>query len=319
MLKTTKTAVSAIALLAATAAIPAHAEWQCPYFNGAYYPSVTSCPNWQWDPTGPQAQAQAAQEVAAARRAEAAAAAQARAQARAEQDAIRQQVRAEQEAIRAAKDAADRQAMAENSPNNHCRDPEVARQLIVDFNSLSTRLQAVDIEHLTTNVGTVADVSCHGVFVLTNGGRLEGNLNYSKNVAGDPIVRWVDGGIASLPELPAPAPVPVVDPAPVPPADSAVRPVSVQSAPLQGDVMFQKGLSDRTSWETWFNGLQGDQKTGAFYWAGQRSLSHQGSCQQMSAAFYDGCTAAKVRLAASDALRKSEPSYKLGWNSYTTQ
>ena len=185
-----KTTVSAIALIAALGtASAAHAEWQCPYFNFAYYPTVTSCPNWQWDAKGPQAQAQA----------KAAAAVQAREQARAE--------RAEQEKARAVQAAANQQAMAENSPNNLCRDPAVARQLITDFNRLTTWQQAVDIEHLTTNVGGTADRSCHGVFVLTNGQRLEGNVTYRKNVAGDPIVAWVDGGAASLPQV-APAPVP---------------------------------------------------------------------------------------------------------------
>jgi hypothetical protein len=258
---------------------PAHAEWQCPYFNWAYYPSVVSCPNWRWDPNGPQARVQAAQEEAAATRAKAAAAAQAREQARAEQDAIRERARAEQDAIRAAKAAADRQ----NSPNNLCRDPDVARQLITDFNSLATwQPEAVDIEHLTTNVGVTAKRNCHGIFVLTNGRRLEGNLIYRKNVAGDTIVAWVDGGAASLPEI-----APSTAPSSMPPhqvADSTAPTNDTQPAPIKGDAMFQKGLSDRTSWETWFNGLQGDQKTGAFYWTGQRSLSHPGSCQQMNSA-----------------------------------
>ena len=84
------------------------------------------------------------------------------------------------------------------------------------------------------------------------------------------------------------------------------------------DPMFQKGLIDRTNWEQWFNGLQGDEKIGAFYWSGQRSLPHPGSCEQMDAAFFNGCTEAKVRLAASDALRKTEPTYKIGWNAYVT-
>ena len=80
--------------------------------------------------------------------------------------------------------------------------------------------------------------------------------------------------------------------------------------------MFDQGLQDRTGWEQWFNNLQGDYKTGAFYWAGQRSLPHPGSSQQMNADFYRGCTDAKVKLATTEALRKSEPGYKAGWNSY---
>jgi hypothetical protein len=38
----------------------------------------------------------------------------------------------------------------------------------------------------------------------------------------------------------------------------------------------------------------------------------------MNADFYRGCTDAKVRLATTDALRKTEPTYKLGWNAPVT-
>jgi len=39
---------------------------------------------------------------------------------------------------------------------------------------------------------------------------------------------------------------------------------------------YQGGLRDRAAWEEWFNSLQGDYKTGAFYWSSQRSLPHPG-------------------------------------------
>jgi hypothetical protein len=81
--------------------------------------------------------------------------------------------------------------------------------------------------------------------------------------------------------------------------------------------MFEQGRQDRTAWEQWFNGLQGDYKTGAFYWSSQRSLPNPGSCKQMNDQFYTGCTAAKTKLAPSDVLRKSEPDYKTGWNTWT--
>jgi len=84
-----------------------------------------------------------------------------------------------------------------------------------------------------------------------------------------------------------------------------------------GAAAYQDGLHDRAAWEQWFNSLQGDYKTGAFYWASQRSLSHPGSCQQMNGDFYAGCTQAKVKLSASDTRRKSEPSYKAGWNGWS--
>jgi hypothetical protein len=99
-------------------------------------------------------------------------------------------------------------------------------------------------------------------------------------------------------EIPAatPTPTPVVAPLPT--------------------TMYHEGLADRTAWEDWFNGLQGDFKTGAFFWAGQRSLPHPGPCNQMNADFNNGCRAAKGRLATSDALRRSDPDYKRGWNAY---
>lgn len=83
------------------------------------------------------------------------------------------------------------------------------------------------------------------------------------------------------------------------------------------DPLYQKGLAARAAWEQWFSSLQGDFKTGAFYWAGQRSLAHPGSCRQMDDDFFNGCTAAKERLAVSDAMRQTEPQYKLGWNAWT--
>ena len=100
------------------------------------------------------------------------------------------------------------------------------------------------------------------------------------------------------------------------PATAASAIPAVGSLPTGPVTMYDKGLADRTAWENWFNGLQGDFKTGAFFWAGQRSLSHPQSCSHMNTDFNNGCTAAKERLATADALRKSEPDYKRGWNAY---
>jgi hypothetical protein len=86
--------------------------------------------------------------------------------------------------------------------------------------------------------------------------------------------------------------------------------------PAEGSA-YQDGLRDRAAWEQWFNGLQGDYKTGAFFWSSQRSLPKPGSCKQMNADFYAGCTDAKNRLSASDTLRKTQPDYKAGWNAWT--
>ena len=99
-------------------------------------------------------------------------------------------------------------------------------------------------------------------------------------------------------------------------AATAAATVAVASLPTGPVTMYDKGLADRTAWENWFNGLQGDFKTGAFFWAGQRSLPHPGSCSEMNTDFKNGCTAAKERLATSDALRRTEPDYKRGWNAH---
>lgn len=96
--------------------------------------------------------------------------------------------------------------------------------------------------------------------------------------------------------------------------------VSVAPGPMPtpaNDAVFRNGLAARGAWEQWFNSLDGDYKIGAFYWAGQRSLPHPGSCEQMDADFLNGCTAAKERLAIPDAMRQTEPEYKLGWNAWT--
>ena len=84
---------------------------------------------------------------------------------------------------------------------------------------------------------------------------------------------------------------------------------------------FDVGLSDRASWQQWFNAQQGDFRVGAYYWFEQRRLPHPGPCTNAanSQAWQDGCVAAQSRLALSDARRRSEPDYKRGWNSFTAR
>jgi hypothetical protein len=93
-------------------------------------------------------------------------------------------------------------------------------------------------------------------------------------------------------------------------------PTSVAVTDDQGATAYQNGLRDRAAWEQWFNSLLGDYKTGALYWATQRSLPHPGPCQQINGDFDAGCTQAKMKLSASDTLRKTEPNYKAGWNAW---
>jgi hypothetical protein len=86
------------------------------------------------------------------------------------------------------------------------------------------------------------------------------------------------------------------------------------------DPAFQQGAADRQQWENWFGSLTGEYRRGAEFWAGQRSLPHPGSCYgpngQDQGDFTAGCVAAQTRLGPMDARRKSEPSYKAGFNSY---
>jgi hypothetical protein len=114
-------------------------------------------------------------------------------------------------------------------------------------------------------------MSCHGTFVIKDGQRLEGTLAFRLNVAGDPIVQWKQGSWQP--------PIPQAPPQTVP---TSLLPASSSSA-------FHDGVTDREGWEAWFNGLSGDERTGALYWANQRSLSHPGRCTALEGTQKIGC------------------------------
>jgi hypothetical protein len=101
---------------------------------------------------------------------------------------------------------------------------------------------------------------------------------------------------------------------PTPPTFTPTPPTTIAPTPTASS-MFQRGLADRTAWENWLLKLDGDKRAGAEDWASQRSISHPGACIG-TPAFVAGCNQAKPRLAPCDILRKSEPDYKLGWNSF---
>ncbi len=83
---------------------------------------------------------------------------------------------------------------------------------------------------------------------------------------------------------------------------------------------YSDGLADRTAYENWFATLSGQEKAGAEYWAGQRSLPNPSPCTPQSgnsdAAWVAGCREAQRLLAPSDARRHSEAEYRLGWNAF---
>ena len=93
--------------------------------------------------------------------------------------------------------------------------------------------------------------------------------------------------------------------------------------PLANDVSAQTsaysdGLADRTAFENWIASLGPGEKTGADYWAAQRSLRNPGPCIRSdgNSAWVAGCREAQRRLGQSDARRLSEPEYRLGWNAF---
>jgi hypothetical protein len=224
-------------------------------------------------------------------------AAQAR-EAAAQQAAARERAAAEARA----RGVAAAQIAAETSADNACHDQSTAGMLIESYNGLSwsdfADRHVVDIEHLVTITNANGVLACHGVWVHTNGTRREGTLTFKPNVAGKTIVAWHQE------HWTPPAPI-------VAPPETLPTPTVVANAVTP----FQQGLTDRQAWESWFAGTVGDYRTGAFYWSGQRSLAHPGSCAALAGEATAGCLAAKARLDLSDIRRKSEPDYRIGWNS----
>lgn len=81
---------------------------------------------------------------------------------------------------------------------------------------------------------------------------------------------------------------------------------------------FYQAHADRLAFDAWFAGLADDARLGAESWASRRSLRTPGNCeppQGRSTQWSVGCTAARQKLGAFDARRKSEPDYRRGWNS----
>lgn len=105
-------------------------------------------------------------------------------------------------------------------------------------------------------------------------------------------------------------------PAPAPPV-SASRPPLVPEEQTQGEPQaFVDGLTDRTGWETWINGLSPNARAGAEFWASQRSLPRPAPCPTTDANYEAACVAALQRLAPTDLRRRAEPEYRRGWNAF---
>jgi hypothetical protein len=113
---------------------------------------------------------------------------------------------------------------------------------------------------------------------------------------------------------------PSARPAPVPLAPSPTATAPPSSSEPQTSA-FRQGQVDRQSWEGWFGSLTDEKRAGADFWATHRSLPHPGSCGTAPSTGADwtaGCFDAQQRLATADVRRKTEPDYRLGWNSPPT-
>jgi len=309
--------VIGLALAAIALSTSADASWKCPNMYGTYfyYPTVTQCWNWQWDPNGPAEQAAAAEAQRAAAETQRAAAQRARdeqAAAEAQSAADLARLEVQREAARARAIAATRVA-AENSPDNVCREPKTAGMVLDAFNSMDwpDGRRAIDIEHLVTIANNGDNyLSCHGVWDLKDGRQIEGTLTLKTNVAGNPIAHWSQEGWQ--PTLPAATPdvLPALKSNP-----SAIVPAVTSLA-------FSAGLDDRTKLESWLRSVgDGPYHSGAAYWLSVRSTPEKvGACASGGVTsddgFTSGCLAAKKMVDPMDYRRTHEPDYKAGWNSY---
>jgi hypothetical protein len=146
---------------------------------------------------------------------------------------------------------------AENSSYNVCRTPEMARQLISNFNDLKNKrdsnLEVVDIEHIITkSFVSESSMSCYGTWVFNNGECINGTMFRKPNVAGDIIYGWK----AEYWEPPITiSPPPTTTKANVStPAGGIITkqptPLLPSSpAPTQTASAFQDGVRDRLDWE----------------------------------------------------------------------
>ena len=84
----------------------------------------------------------------------------------------------------------------------------------------------------------------------------------------------------------------------------------------------EQGYAARVSFEVWLAGLKGDQRRGADFWSGERSIPKPISCfatkYSLIAEFVLGCQEAQRRLSLPDVRRRTEPEYRKGWNSYAS-
>jgi hypothetical protein len=192
-----------------------------------------------------------------------------------------------------------------------CNDPDVEKNIQELYNKtppFEPRIIDLENEGRTPEVRSAAEgtviMSCQAVALLSNGNRVHILYGEEQHANGRFFYGYQILPISQRSYAPpAPSVYRQPVPTPTPPPSAALSP------------MFQKGLTDRAGWENWYGSLSGDVQVGAYYWAGQRSLSYPGPCEG-SPMFISGCQRAKELLTPTDVLRNSYPDYKIGWKSY---
>ena len=202
-----------------------------------------------------------------------------------------------------------------NSPDNVCKNPDAVRLVLTEITKLMQQnpsewaldAAAIDMARIVTVQNSGNTISCHGVILFSNGQSVEGTLTNRPNAAGDQIAIWTPG------HWEPPLPPETTEEA----SNQQTTPPAITSSSASQSNSFHRGLADRTAWETWFDGLDASAQRGASFWASQRSLSHPGNCTALTEPeAIQACTTAKIKLRDSDILRKSDPDYRRGWNSY---
>lgn len=106
--------------------------------------------------------------------------------------------------------------------------------------------------------------------------------------------------------------------APLRPGSAALASTSSPaSAPAEASQGFVAGRRARMEYEAWFNGLAGDARAGAEWWAGVRAQAQRNrlQCDAGVPLWALGCKQAQTALASSDTRRRADPEFRAGWNS----
>jgi len=188
--------VTLLALGATQAQAQAQAQSYCPNGEGgaASYQAAVECQRQNLGIRRQQAADQQARQQAYIAQQQVVQEAAMAEQRRVQAEAMRQTRTREEYRQRAIREATYAQRQAEQSPDNVCLQPEIARTMLSGLNELQhdagRRFTVIDVEHLTTRSFDPlrSAMSCHGVFVQTNGSRTVGTFSTRLNVASQPII-----------------------------------------------------------------------------------------------------------------------------------